>query len=99
MRVAWLSLLQNMTACCFPFASTLRDDFTWLTMKDRELEEGSTILFPQQTSQKIGNPLEELLDGKLDSVEYSGGQVICNAPRRNRVYLPGSFNPLHNGHR
>ena len=53
----------------------------------------------QETSQSIRDPLDELLKGNIDSVEYSGGQIICNAPRRNRVYLPGSFNPLHDGHR
>lgn len=41
----------------------------------------------------------ELLEGRVRSVEYSGGQVIVDAPRRGRVYLPGSFNPLHEGHR
>lgn len=33
-------------------------------------------------------------------MEYSGGNVYIDAPRgRNRVYLPGSFNPLHDGHK
>ena len=49
--------------------------------------------------QSIEEPLQELLDGKVRSVEYSGGQVIVDAPRRGRVYLPGSFNPLHDGHK
>jgi len=53
----------------------------------------------QETQQSIGDPLQELLEGKLTSVEFSGGQVICNAARRNRVYLPGSFHPLHDGHK
>ncbi len=44
-------------------------------------------------------PLQELLEGRVRSVEYSGGQVIVDAPRRGRVYLPGSFNPLHEGHK
>lgn len=47
----------------------------------------------------MGDPLEALLEGRVGSVEFSGGQVICDAARRNRVYLPGSFNPLHDGHR
>ncbi|BDA48658.1 hypothetical protein COCOBI_12-3390 [Coccomyxa sp. Obi] len=53
----------------------------------------------QETVQSIGEPLQELLEGRVRSVEYSGGQVIVDAPRRGRVYLPGSFNPLHEGHK
>ena len=53
----------------------------------------------QETEQGIGEPLVELLAGRVRAVEYSGGQVIVDAPRRGRVYLPGSFNPLHEGHR
>lgn len=45
-------------------------------------------------------PLQALLSGAVRCVEYSGGNVYVDAPRgRNRVYLPGSFNPLHEGHR
>lgn len=45
-------------------------------------------------------PLQDLLDGKVRCVEYSGGQVFVDAPRSTgTVYLPGSFNPLHDGHR
>ena len=29
----------------------------------------------------------------------AGGNVYVDAPRRGRIYLPGSFNPLHDGHR
>ena len=60
---------------------------------------GSPRSRAQETEQSIGNPLVELLAGRVRSVEYSGGQVIVDAPRRGRVYLPGSFNPLHEGHR
>eukprot|EP00879_Flechtneria_rotunda_P007397 GHRR01007759.1.p1 GENE.GHRR01007759.1~~GHRR01007759.1.p1 ORF type:complete len:275 (+),score=104.69 GHRR01007759.1:1421-2245(+) len=45
-------------------------------------------------------PLQELLAGRIRCVEFSGGNVYVNAPRGpGRVYLPGSFNPLHEGHR
>lgn len=44
-------------------------------------------------------PLQALLSGAVRCVEYSGGNVYVDAPRRHRVYLPGSFNPLHEGHR
>jgi hypothetical protein len=49
------------------------------------------------------DPLQELLAGRVRCVEFSGGQVFVDAPRcgagARRVYLPGSFNPLHDGHR
>lgn len=32
-------------------------------------------------------------------MEYSNGNVIVNAPRGAKVYMAGSFNPLHEGHR
>ena len=47
----------------------------------------------------VGDPLELLQAGSIRSVEYSGGRVVVDAPRPGRVYLPGSFNPLHDGHR
>lgn len=53
----------------------------------------------QETEQSVGEPLQELLEGRVRSVEFSGGQVIVDAPRRGRVYLPGSFNPVHEGHK
>ncbi|PSC69495.1 Altered inheritance rate of mitochondria 25 [Micractinium conductrix] len=43
--------------------------------------------------------LRELLNGRVDTVEFSGGNVYVDAPRPGRIYLPGSFNPLHDGHR
>lgn len=45
------------------------------------------------------DPLDALLAGEVRSVEYSGGQVFVDAPRPGRVYLSGSFNPLHEGAR
>ena len=55
--------------------------------------------FLQESVQSVEEPLQDLLDGRARSVEYSGGQVIVDAPRRGRAYLPGSFNPLHEGHK
>lgn len=43
------------------------------------------------------DPLERLLRGDVRCVEYCGQEVVVDAPRRRRVYLPGSFNPLHDG--
>ncbi len=34
---------------------------------------------------------------QVRTVEYSYGEVTVDAPRRRRLYLPGSFNPLHTG--
>ncbi len=61
-------------------------------------EEGDSVCW-QETEDAAPEPLQALLDGKLRAVEFAGGQVVVDAPRRRRVYLPGSFNPLHDGHR
>ncbi len=47
----------------------------------------------------MADPVEELLKGNIQTVEYSNGNVIVNAPRGGKVYMAGSFNPLHEGHR
>lgn len=47
----------------------------------------------------MGDPLEDMVAGKIRTVEFSGGQVVLDAPRAGRVYLSGSYNPLHDGHR
>ena len=47
--------------------------------------------------------VQALLDGELSCVEVSGPaggrRVLVDAPRHNVALLPGSFNPLHDGHR
>jgi len=53
----------------------------------------------QEAGEEPRDPLEALLAGDADAVEFSGGRVLVDAPRGGRVYLPGSFNPLHDGHR
>lgn len=58
------------------------------------------LLLAMQTAEDVmQEPLQALLDGKVQTVEYAGGRVVVEAPRRRRVYLPGSFDPLHDGHR
>ena len=47
----------------------------------------------------MADPVEALLEGKVQTVEFSGGNVVVDAPRAGRVYMAGSFNPLHDGHR
>ena len=53
----------------------------------------------QEAEEDLGDPLQLLLENKVQSVEFSGGQVIVDAARAGRIYLPGSFNPLHDGHK
>lgn len=47
--------------------------------------------------------VQALLDGRVSCVELSGPagdrRVAVDAPRHNVALLPGSFNPLHKGHR
>ncbi|GIL49814.1 hypothetical protein Vafri_6129 [Volvox africanus] len=45
------------------------------------------------------DPVQRLLRGEVRCVEFCGREVVVDSPRRGRVYLPGSFNPLHAGHR
>ncbi|KAK9839540.1 hypothetical protein WJX81_008400 [Elliptochloris bilobata] len=53
----------------------------------------------QESMEEVGDPLQALLAGRACMVEFSGGHVFVDAPRGGRLYLPGSFNPLHDGHR
>ena len=53
----------------------------------------------QEAEEDLGDPLQLLLENQLQTVEFSGGQVIVDAARAGRIYLPGSFNPLHDGHK
>jgi hypothetical protein len=56
----------------------------------------------ERTSRPLGDPLEYLASGECDVVEYTRGActAVGVAPRSNNcVVLPGSFNPIHDGHR
>ena len=52
--------------------------------------------------EEIGDPIAALLDKRIHCVEFCGPagarQAIVDAPRAHAVVLPGSFNPLHEGH-
>lgn len=50
-------------------------------------------------SKPTTDPITDLLDGRIECVEFHGEHVIVNAPRHQKAVLPGSFNPLHEGHR
>lgn len=44
--------------------------------------------------------IKDLLSGRINTLEFSRqGMIVVDAPRHNRIYLPGSFNPLHDGHK
>lgn len=47
----------------------------------------------------MSDPIHELINGRISMVEFSRGQIYADAPRSKRVYLSGSFNPVHDGHR
>ena len=49
--------------------------------------------------QEVTDPVKALLEAKVQTVEFSNGNVVIDAPRSGRVYMAGSFNPLHDGHR
>ncbi|GLC67169.1 hypothetical protein PLESTF_000524800 [Pleodorina starrii] len=51
------------------------------------------------TWRAAADPVQRLLRGEVRCVEFCGREVTVDAPRRGRgrVYLPGSFNPLHEG--
>jgi hypothetical protein len=58
----------------------------------------SFACWEQECSTSIGeDPLAALLAGQVQCVEYSGGRVLVDTPRRGKAVLPGSFNPLHVG--
>lgn len=53
----------------------------------------------QEEVTEMADPVKALLEGKVQTVEFSNGNVVVDAPRSSRVYMAGSFNPLHDGHR
>ena len=57
------------------------------------------LMCTQEEQQPAPDLIEDLLADRVRSVEYAGGHTVVDAPRGGRVYLPGSFNPLHDGHR
>lgn len=42
--------------------------------------------------------INAVISGTARCVEFSGGKILIDCPREGRIYLPGSFNPLHEGH-
>ena len=58
-----------------------------------------TVQCLQEARASLGDPLQALLEGRAHTVEYAGGNCLVDARRGGRVVLPGSFNPIHEGHR
>jgi hypothetical protein len=54
------------------------------------------------SNEDLGDPITALLDTKIRCVEFCGPRdarlMVIDAPRAHAVVLPGSFNPLHEGH-
>ena len=46
----------------------------------------------------LDDPVHALLGGSAQCVEFSASHFVLDAPRRNVLLLPGSFNPIHEGH-
>lgn len=63
-----------------------------LTTTDHEIIGGVTL------DDSIEDVVDQLIRGDVQTVEFSGGYIYLDAPRSHRMYLPGSFNPLHEGH-
>lgn len=57
----------------------------------------------EQGTTDLRDPVQALLDGRVRCVEFSGPvgdrRVVVDAPRSGALILPGSFNPLHDGHK
>jgi nicotinic acid mononucleotide adenylyltransferase len=47
---------------------------------------------------KASRAINAVISGTARCVEFSGGKILVDCPREGRMYLPGSFNPLHAGH-
>lgn len=53
----------------------------------------------KEESHSIEDPIDVLYSGQIATLEVCGDQFIADAARKRRIYLPGSYNPLHEGHR
>ena len=77
-------------------SSVKRDD----VMAGRVVPPGDVF---ERTRTPLGDPLEYLISGDGDVVEFDASSGVCTvvgvAPGRTRRWSPGSFNPLHDGHR
>lgn len=62
-------------------------------------EQHDELLTQVTASASQAEALSDLLAGRVQCVEFSGGRIFVDVPRGpGQVYLPGSFNPLHHGH-
>ncbi|KFM24393.1 hypothetical protein F751_3111 [Auxenochlorella protothecoides] len=66
----------------------------WLRLEPGDVLESGR----PQPPPTLRQALQSLGRGEITSVEAGLGPVTAGAPRGGRLYLPGSFNPLHAGH-
>lgn len=62
---------------------------------------GDTLeVSPFESTPDMAQLIRGMLKGQFRTLEFSGsgGLAVVDAPRPGRIYLPGSFNPLHSGH-
>lgn len=74
----------------------LRDSSCMHEILDEFLIEGEKL---EKECKQWGDPVDQLLAGEIECVEFCGKHVVVDAPRRYTVLLSGSFNPLHEGHK
>ena len=80
------SLVINAVAAGCGIADSVADDSCTLDVLVPPLQDAT-------------DAIRKLLDGSGQTAEFSGGHIFLDAPRGGRFYLPGSFNPLHDGHK
>lgn len=71
-------------------AKDVQTNLTPLLFEEEKVE-STTIVFE--------DPVKALIKGSIQCVEFVGDQYVVDAPRRGALILPGSFNPLHEGHK
>ncbi len=65
----------------------------------RSHEPNAICLLELQERSEAKEVLQKLLDGSVRCVEFTNNRMLVDQPRSQMAYLPGSFNPLHDGHR
>lgn len=66
--------------------------------KDLLTSTSHSIVSGRNEKERLSNVVEKLMNGSIQTVEFSNGYMYLDTPRPKQIYLPGSFNPLHEGH-
>lgn len=69
-----------------------------LDSNDMVTSNSHTIVDGRNENERISSAVELLIQSKIQTIEFSGGRIHLDTPRSKKMYLPGSFNPLHKGH-